>query len=402
MHKIFLTLLALFLLSKLSLCQTGIFYFKSSNKYFPNTQIVDIVNDQNKNIIVVCSNTDENFRTSTLSTYTIKSNGELKSTKNHDQGNIYDIVKIIEVGKGVYSIYGNTTLNKELNPFTINIDDNHHILSVQNSKTVYSTNLADIYALNSSNALAIYTRKGKDNRFGIEISKLNTGSKNVAWFKKLNETQNEEANDIMVTHNDDVYVLGKTFDSSLKDYSPVLYKLNENGEIIWRKLIEVPTNFNNHSISADKTGNAVYVCGYTRNQTGGIESRLIKLNNDGKPVKTKNLKNFSTNGIMKMSNGNFLLYGSTFYVNFQQVVTKGKYIIVDQDLNLISTHSLTIEDKPDSELNGSYVTSSELLTAYELEDDRIAIGGKVYMPVNESDLYNQPLLIICSQDGEYK
>lgn len=402
MKKSYIIIVILAFLCNSFYAQTGVFYYKSSDDFFPNSQIEDIIDDEKGNLLIICSNSDDNFRATRLSTMGISNDGKLLKTKNIEQDNLYDILKIIPTGEGNYTIYGNTSVNKELSPITIAIDESQQITNIENTKSVYSTSLADVYALNNSNAISIYTRKGKDNRFGIEISKVNTATKSIAWLKQLNEINNEEANDIMVSHNEDVYVLGKRYDQTLNDYNPILYKITENGETTWSKQLEVPINFNNQCISTDKAGNAIYACGYTRNQTGGIESRIIKLDKEGNPINKTNLKNFSVNGILRMSNGNFLLYGSTFYVNMQQVVTKGKYIIVDSNLDIIGTHSLTKDDKPDVDLPGNQSTSSELLCAYELKDDRIAIGGKVYMPVTETESYNQPLIIICSSDGKYK
>lgn len=144
------------------------------------------------------------------------------------------------------------------------------------------------------------------------------------------------------------------------------------------------------------------MCGYTKTQTGIAETRVVKLNNNGEPLISQTFSDFSGNGIIKLTNNNYFVFGSQFIIDEKQVVTKGKFVIVDSSLELVTSKSLDKDDKPDSELKLKTATSSDFLAATQLTDGRIAVGGKVFMPCGTNNTQqNNVLLLIVDIDGTY-
>ena len=94
------------------------------------------------------------------------------------------------------------------------------------------------------------------------------------------------------------------------------------------------------------------------------------------------------------------------------VITKAKFIIINKELADIKEDELSIQDKPDSELPKEvvklYPTSSDLLTAIQLKDGRIAIAGRVNMPINKLSKeinmarQNNALLVLMDKYGNFR
>ena len=98
------------------------------------------------------------------------------------------------------------------------------------------------------------------------------------------------------------------------------------------------------------------------------------------------------------------MYGSRFYTDSKQVVTKGAYVILDADLNELSNKSLGVNDKPDSDFNHNTTSSSDLQAALELESGSIVMVGKVTMPRagSASEKQNNTIVIVADAYGNYK
>ena len=98
-----------------------------------------------------------------------------------------------------------------------------------------------------------------------------------------------------------------------------------------------------------------------------------------------------------------MLYGSRFYTDVKQVVTKGAYVILDGDLNELSNKMLGVNDKPDSDFKYSTTSSSDLQAALELETGSIVMIGKVAMPqAGGSEKQNNTIVVVADAYGNYK
>ena len=86
---------------------------------------------------------------------------------------------------------------------------------------------------------------------------------------------------------------------------------------------------------------------------------------------------------------------------------------MNKELSLIKEEELSIQDKPDSEYPAEAMkklpTSSDLIAGYELNDGRIALAGRVFMPINKAAAknintarHNCALLILTDKNGNFR
>ena len=135
-----------------------------------------------------------------------------------------------------------------------------------------------------------------------------------------------------------------------------------------------------------------------------LQTKLIKLDSNGNTKRNININEFTGNGVLNLSSGKILLYGSRFYTDSKQVVTKGAYVILDADLNELNNKSLGVNDKPDSDFNYNTTSSSDLQAALELESGSVVMVGKVTMPQagSSSEKQNNTIVVVADAYGNYK
>lgn len=401
-RKIYSLGLILIFLSHVTLinAQTGVSFFIQSDSLLPNSKVIDIVETDNNNLILLNTCSDSKYRNHSINTITTEASGKLLSEKTLEVNNVYDLISIEEKTENRYTVFGNTTLNKTFEPFELTIKNSCEIISKQQLPQVYSTQISDVIS-NKNYYMVLYTKIGKNNLYNISLNKVNSETGQIEWFKKISSENNEEANQIIIDENENFYILGKKYNDKITEFIPIIYKIDKNGTQLWKMALDVPTNLNKHSFTTYKNSTIIYTCGYTKSGTGFSETRIIKLNDSGEELNNERISEFSVNGIINIVDNNLLLYGSKFMVDKQQTITKGKYVIIDSNLTQISDKVLDKNDKPDINLNSKAQTSSEFLCAQKISNNRIALGGKVFMPTTNNK-YNVPLLMIINSDGSYK
>ena len=383
--------------------QTGISYFISNNSLLPNSKVINIKESDNGNLILVNLCSDVKYQNHSIEYLETSASGQVITQKVLDINNLFDIKSVEKNNSGELTIFGNTSLNKTFEPFQLSLNSSGKKTQNKQLQQIYSTLISDVISYNK-NFMILYTKIGKNNLYNISLHKVNSEKGNVEWFKKISSENNEEADKIVVTDKGEFYILGKKYNDDVTEFVPIIYKIDKNGNQLWKKGIDVPSNFNKQSFHILNNNQLIYVCGYTKNPTGFSETRVIILSNTGEEIKSNNIQDFSANGIIKIANGNYLIYGSKFIVDKQQVVTKGKFVIVNPMLENIAIKTLDKNDKPDALLKSKIKTSSDFLCAYNMAGNRIAIGGKVFMPVagKPNNKFNIPLLMIVNSDGTYK
>ncbi|MBI9067820.1 MAG: hypothetical protein JEZ09_11050 [Salinivirgaceae bacterium] len=393
--------LFIILISNITIAQTGISYFLEKKSELPNSKIVDILETSDNNLMLLSLTSDEKYiqHQANIINYNISDN--ILSNNYLNIENLQDLL-CLKKYNNEYKIFSNTTLNKSYKPFQLLLDKSLNIKENYEDPVVFSTLISDV--IDGINyRLILYTKIGKSERYNISLHKINLENGKVEWLKKISSEQNEEADKIVIAPNGDLYILGKKYNDEVTEYVPIIYKLDNEGNKIWKKGIDVPNNFSQQSFCLTNDNYIIYICGYTKNPTGISESRVMKLKNNGEEDMSKVIDNFSANGLLKLSNGNFIIYGSEFFIDEKQIVTKAKYAIINKYLREFKTKSLDENDKPDVNLGSEIKTSSDFLIAKEISNERIALGGKVYMPneKNSNKKNNVPLLMIINMDGSY-
>ena len=106
-----------------------------------------------------------------------------------------------------------------------------------------------------------------------------------------------------------------------------------------------------------------------------------------------------------------LIYGYKYAFSGNNVLRKAKFIIVNSKNEVIVQDEIKESDPPDSEMPSYEIilmpSSSEFLTATQLSDGRIALGGRVFYPANpkasgDNKRLNYPLLMLMSKDGAFR
>jgi len=382
--------------------QTGVFTFSNIDKQEPNSKTVSIEETVDGNIMLLNLCSDSKYLRHSVQITTATDDGKVLAKTNLEINNLYNLKAIKKKQNNSYVIFGNTSLNKSYNPFQLNVSQNIEEAKETQLPQVYSTLISDIGTQNQ-NFMILYSKVGKNDLYNISLHKVNAETGSIEWLKTISSENNEEADEIEVTSNGEFYILGKKYNDEVTEFVPVIYKIDENGDQLWKKAIDVPSNFNKQSFHILNGDELIYVCGYTKNQTGFSETRVIKLSNTGEEVKSTSISDFSANGITKITEESFIIFGSKFLVDAKQVVTKGKFVIINKQLSGLVSKTLDETDKPDIYLDTKSKTSSDFLCAYKLSNNKIALGGKVFMPItdNEEEKYNVPLLMIINSDGSY-
>ncbi len=404
-HFAIITLLLFLIISQFAKAQTSIFYYDDGNKNYPNNQVVKLLEAQNKDIYLLGKSSDKKYQDINPYLIRVDKKGNLLSKKLIKTKSLNNLNGMILLPSQNIRIFGTSIQNGKYFPYESTITPDGTIKTKDASFSVFSTWVNDVKYADNNNVLVVETKKVKSGKFNISIFKDNTENDNQEWFRKISSEDNEEADQLLVLKNDDIIILGKKYADDLKSYVPIIYKLNSNGNQIWKKGIDVPRNFFSQSITVDNNGILYYMCGYTKETTGLCETRLITLSADNEELKHKTYQNISANGILALDDDCFFIYGSNLLVKNSRVVTKAKYIIFDKDFKIISEKQLGNKDVPDSQFikNKQKIlpTNSDLLTAIKLSDGRIACGGKVFMPdmksVKSSMRRNNALLLLIDK-----
>ncbi|HAM98570.1 MAG TPA: hypothetical protein DCQ26_08140 [Marinilabiliales bacterium] len=401
--KILMSQLMLTFIMTTTYGQTGVFYYISDPTNLPNSKVIDIIETPEGNIVMLDRAADDKYLNPVIHLLTTDKIGTLQKNVSAPVENLYDLVKISPFNESSFLVFGNLTLNKQYEATQVTIDDKGTILSQSKESQVYSTLISDVKKVGAY-YFVLYTKSGKNEKYNITLNKVEASTNQVVWLKKISSEQNEEADKIAVLPDGRIDILGKKYNDEMTEYVPIIYQIDENGNQVWKKGIDLPSNFSCQSFSVNDAKEIVYLCGYTKNPTGFSETRLVRLSSTGEELNYVILSDFSANGLIALKNKTYIAYGSRFYVDQKQVVTKAKYVIFDPMLRELTSKTLDDTDKPDKDLIQQLKTSSDLNTATQLMDGRIALAGKIFMPVapNNPKKQNVPLLILIDSDGTYQ
>ena len=401
-----IALLLLFITSQFAKAQISVFYYDDGNETYKNNQVIKLLEASNKDIYLLGKAADNKYQEITPLLIRVDKKANLLFQKIISSESLYDLKGMILLPNQNIKIFGTSKTNDKYYPYERTITPDGAIKTEESSFSVFSTWINDVKYLNDNRVLIVETKDGKAGKFNISIFKVNTQNNNQEWHRKISSEDNEEADQILVLKDKKIIILGKKYADDLLSYVPIIYKLSSEGKQIWKKGIDVPKNFYNQSISVDENGILYYICGYTKESTGLCETRLITLSSDNKEINHITFKEISANGILALKNGNFFIYGSNIFVKSAHVITKAKYIIFNKNFKTVSKKQLGNKDVPDSEFTKNKFnispTNSDLLTAIQLSDGRIACAGKVFMPnmknIKNSSRRNNALLLLIDKN----
>ncbi len=380
--------------------QQGIFYYVNTNQNFINSKTIDVKPTANGMVILnQCS--DANYASHAVQVIELNKTMIKTSESIINIDKLHNISGFEKLSDGNYSVFANVNQN-QFAPTQLTISAAYKDAGQKKFEDMnHNTFVSQVIV--GQKIMALSTHSSEKGKFDIVLSRFDAANGAKEWTKKISSEPNESADAIVADNSGNVIVLGRKYNDNASEYIPILYKLNIDGNMIWKKSgVDMPSNFYSQTLSVSKNGDIYYACGLTQ-RTGVLQTKVIKLDGNGNQKRTSNLNEFTANGSLWLSSGKLLLFGSKFHTDAKQVVTKGAYIILDPDLGELSNKALAVDDKPDSDFKYNITTSSDLQVALEIEGGSVAIIGKVTMPqAGGNDKQNNTIVVVADAYGNYK
>lgn len=392
--------------------QTGLFYYANPPQKYVSNKLVSLVEAPNQEIYLVGKLSTATYEESIPYFSRVDKRGNLLLAKTVSKKQVYDMTDVFISTDQRIVVFGSSKQGPIFAPWWSTISSTGDIVRQKNDYVVYSTVLNDVTHVQADEFVLAETRMDNDNVYNIYLIKLNSATDEVIWSKKVESAQNEEASKVITLKDGSMIVVGRKYSSTLSDFSSVLYKVNSLGKTLWRVSVPVPDDFYAQDIVEDSDGKLVYMCSYSKESMGTNETRVLRLSENGEKESYNVILDMSSNGLVMKPNNQFVLYGSSIMVHNERAVTKGKYVVVDENLQQIFSHTLSQDDKPDAEMPEDIArnmpTNSDFTAGILLQDGRVAIAGRIHMPVNPdkaskygADRNNLALLLLINQSGRY-
>lgn len=391
-----LMLLSATLLTISALAQQGVFYYVNTNAELINSKTADAVLNENGMVILnECS--DAKYENPAVQLIELNKSFIKTSENIVKVNNLNSVSSITKYSNGNYGVFANVgdSLVK------LNVSGSYKELE-QNPVADQKNESVVGRAVVGKQILVVSTKSETKGKYAIVLSSFSAETGEKEWSKAVSSETNESADAIVADNEGNVVVLGRKYNDNGTEYIPIFYKLDAKGGIVWKKSsVDMPSNFYSQNLAISKNNEIFYACGLT--QRSGLQTKLYRLDANGNTKRSISIIEFTGNGVLSLSSGKILLYGSRFYTDVKQVVTKGAYVILDSDLNELSNKSLGVNDKPDSDFKYSTTSSSDLQTAVELESGSIVMVGKVTMPqAGGAEKQNNTIVVVADAYGNYK
>lgn len=391
-----LMLLSATLLTISALAQQGVFYYVNTNAELINSKTADAVLNENGMVILnECS--DAKYENPAVQLIELNKSFIKTSENIVKVNNLNSVSSITKYSNGNYGVFANVGDS----PVKLNVSGSYKELE-QNPVADQKNESVVGRAVVGKQILVVSTKSETKGKYAIVLSSFSAETGEKEWSKAVSSETNESADAIVADNEGNVVVLGRKYNDNGTEYIPIFYKLDAKGGIIWKKSsVDMPSNFYSQNLAISKNNEIFYACGLT--QRSGLQTKLYRLDANGNTKRSISIIEFTGNGVLSLSSGKILLYGSRFYTDVKQVVTKGAYVILDSDLNELSNKSLGVNDKPDSDFKYSTTSSSDLQTAVELESGSIVMVGKVTMPqAGGAEKQNNTIVVVADAYGNYK
>lgn len=390
--------------------QTGIFYYPNPSENYVNNKLLALTEAPNQEIYLLGKLSNASYEKSIPYFCRVDKRGNLLIENSLTKHQIYDLSDLFILNNQRVKAFGSRRQGPIFAPWIVTLNTKGDIVKEKSDYVVYSTIMNDVTNIDGKNLMIAETKVDNNKLYNINLVKLDAQKDETLWSKRVESDLNEEASTIKALKDGNLLVLGKKYSSDFSDYSPVLYKVNPSGKPLWRVGIPVPDNFYAQDIAEDSKGNLIYMCSYSKEYMGTNETRIIKLNNEGQKQSYRVILDISGNGIVMKPDDKIVLYGSNIMIHNKRPITKGKYVVLNKKLKEIKIHQLSRNDKPDSQMPEKIAknlpTISDLTTGIVLQDGRVALAGRIYMPRKPAnanpygnDRNNFALLLILSPKG---
>jgi hypothetical protein len=392
--------------------QRDIFYWTDTSTAYINHRIVSLV-EYNKNVFVLSKSLDVDMDHPHPSFSRVSLQGKVQNfTVYKDVNDIYELNALVVQPNEDLRIYGTSVSNNKFIPYINSVTPNGVITGNSITMVTVPHFVGDAQQINARECVLAKSIQGlATNRYNAFVYRIDM-SKNdaITWRAELTSDFNEECSRLVVLPDTSVLLLCKRYtDETSITWIPVIYKLDPKGIVLWNRELSDYAGFTFQNIAAD-INNIYYSNALGNEQSGSNSGNIIKLDQKGYIVNRVAIDDINPNGILVLKSGKILLYGNEYKHDGVQVVKKGKVILFDDMLSKIKERTLGEMDKPDVELPGLAAamkpTSSDITNAIQLHDGRVALAGRVFMPLHTggdeillSPRTNRNLLIFAGDDG---
>lgn len=408
-------LILLLLPAGLLRAQTGCFWFGDTTSELVNNRIIAMKEGASGDIYMLGKASDHAYNNVQPYWAVCDKSGKLRSQKTLDtKKDVFELNNFVVCGENKFRIYGTETADGRQTPMPVTVDAKGNMPETNAMLTTTNTLCGDVCQLDGETAVFAKTvQSSSTGIFHISVFKYSVKDDSQIWYKKLDAEGNEEASRIFQMKDGSLILLAKLYDDRLTTYNTLIYKLSSAGELIWRKTLDGYPIFQGQGVAETKNNGLVYICSRGTERDTNCATKMFMLDSSGNLLSQKELKGIRANGILGLKNGNYFLYGSHFQSAGIYLITKACFRIFDSSMKLVKQDELGMLDGPDAQLPwlamSAWPTSSDLLTAIQLSDGRIACGGRVYMPTTAdpekiifSDRVNRPMLLLVSSAGEFR
>ena len=283
-----------------------------------------------------------------------------------------------------------TTMNKgRFNPAIINIDKDFNNVDEKNIVTNQSVYIGDIVIVDEENIIVAQAILDESNTYNITIFQFNTKSNEQIWSSRLINETNEIPTNIVLMKDRSIVVLAKRYDHSFSSFSPIIYRLSTVGEKVWTKdMTSSNYGFYNHDIIHSDNNNLVYTCSYQGRNNEIPRTYILEINStNGSTILKQKIDSIKANGIIQLSNNNYLIYGSLSdeYNNLERSIAS--YTIINSKLSQVYSYSLLtqnfIDEQMQNRTKNSDLEGSEIFTGVKLQNKDIIMGGYISLPKKE-------------------
>lgn len=410
MKKHILGILFLVNLQFASLAQTGIKIYTDTDLDFQNTHIIDMQEGKNKEIYLAGESKTDDFNSAVCWFSRIDPTGKQLATKLNG-GQISDLKSIVLTENGNAMLLGNTkSTGGKSQTFSSNIDANGIRSSINVMAMSYAMIFGDAFPVNEQTFYATQADLNKEtNLFNISIIKSGFLMYSLKPMVQIKSANHEIPTHLEVNSKGEFYVSAIRIQGD--ETIPILYALHPDGTIKWEFQPSVSTDIENINFTLDAKENCIITTSYRDNTKGKCWTELIHVNTNGELITQKKINDIKANGVLCLKNGTIVLYGAHFQViNNTNIISKANYMLFDGQLNLQLKEELNEKDAPDVHFKEidqqTSPSSSEFNCAIQLQDGRIAFGGRVLLAADlnypSENRKNKALVLFTKSDGKYR
>ncbi len=337
--------------------------------------------------------------------------GHFKSFDLIESGAFLTIDNFATTPGGGYMIYGSEQRQGNFRPVWMTISPLGGIERTNVLTFPTATFFGDVLPLDSDRAMACHaTRIDSTGVFNIAVYKTHIDQYKPEWYKILPSSHFEQAGPLVSGQDGFLYLMGKWYNESRTRIHPLLYKLDREGKLIWKKVFKNFEVWNRSSLATDKEGHVFFAVGSSVDKMASNTTWLYKFSADGEEIDREPFYDIDCNEMILLDNDQLWMVGSNLLRKGDWIITKAALVRVDKNLKRIGGLELTEARKPDADIPGYILakqpTASEYNGVIKLKDGSLACYGRAFIPdtadsgeMVSAERRNRPLVVILNKDG---